>query len=49
MKLFQMDIFVHIRFVLVDVLVNIIGTFKFSCLCDVSMPLMLNKENIFFE
>jgi hypothetical protein len=35
MKLFQVNIFLHIRFVLVDVLVNIIGIFKFSCLCDV--------------
>jgi hypothetical protein len=39
-------IFLHI-FILVDVLVNIIGIFKFSCLCDVSRCLMLNKENIF--
>jgi hypothetical protein len=47
MKLFQVNIFLHIQFVLVYVLVNIIGIFKFACLCDVNMPLMLNKENIF--
>jgi hypothetical protein len=43
MKLFAVNNFLHIRFVLVDVLVNMIGIFKFACLCEVSMPLMLNK------
>jgi hypothetical protein len=47
MKLFQVNIFLHIRFVLAYVVVNIIGILKFACICDVSMPLMLNKENIF--
>jgi hypothetical protein len=47
MKFFHVNIFLHIRFVLVYVLVNIIGILKFACLCDVSVPLMLNKENIF--
>jgi hypothetical protein len=43
MKLFQVNIFLHIRFVLVDVLANIISIFKFACLYNVSMPLMLNN------
>jgi hypothetical protein len=39
--------YLHICFVPVDVLVNIINIYKFAWLCDVSMPLMLNKMSIF--